>query len=145
MDDDSNQTSIVRDPAVKAAHAARIGTRGEFVRVPQLSKVLGISANSIHAQMRLGTFPMPHRRIGNVIVVKLDHYVDWFEQEAPRPIAPAKRRKPWSAPADEEDASDVGLSEGEINELLGRETARERKERVKREVLDGMRRKGFDV
>jgi predicted DNA-binding transcriptional regulator AlpA len=64
----------------RACAAARLGVHGDFVRMPQLARALGISANSIRAQMRSGTFPIPHRRIGKIVVVSLDAYLDWLKR-----------------------------------------------------------------
>lgn len=65
-------------PGDRASVAARLGVHGDFMRVPALARALGISRNTIHAQMRLGAFPIPHRRVGSVIVIKLDDYIAWL-------------------------------------------------------------------
>ena len=135
---------LLREAQEREAIAARLGAEGDFLRVPQLAKALGISAKSLHAQMRAGSFPMPHRRVGRVIVVKLDHYVDWFLSESPPAcdlsvqsndgeLGPAKAlSNPEERPAS-------------VCRDAIRASRRAAGERFKQEVLRGMRSKGFDV
>ena len=127
-----------------AAVAARLGVRGDFVRVPQLAKALGISSTSIHAQMRRGIFPMPHRKVGKVIVVKLSDYARWFESGAPLP----SERKPTVGP------QRSAMAEAKLEEtpsVKAREAAAEKqaraafKARLQREVDESLRRKGFKI
>lgn len=83
---DSKQTVSFLAPGSildRESVAARLGIKGDFVRVPQLARALGICSNSIHAQIRSGVFPLPHRRIGRVIVVSLDDYVEWLIRPCP--------------------------------------------------------------
>jgi len=129
---------------LKAMVAARLGVKGDFIRVPQLAKALGISTASIHAQMRSGRFPISHRRVGNIILVKLDDYVRWFINEAmdagSRKASPSPEIK---APDCEEPPRETATPE--ILTSQRKETRAEFKARLNREVLADMRSKGFDV
>ena len=141
MNDDSSTPSCQSaservDPNVscsirRAATAARLGVVGDFVRVPQLAKALGMSANSIYAQMRLGTFPIAHRRVGSVLVVKVDDYAEWFHAEPCHCVEPTDTNSLACRPR--------------IEPRAWTETDKEQAERIKREVRERMRRKGFDV
>ena len=140
----ASSSAAVDQQAEIDAMASRLGVDGDFVRVPQLAKALGISSTSIHAQMRRGTFPMPHRRVGNVIVVKLVDYVRWFHDEPRRVVAPEPPAASHATAAAEheperEDAGARGSSRA------GTESRAEFKARLKREVLESMRRDGFKV
>jgi predicted DNA-binding transcriptional regulator AlpA len=127
----------------RAAMAARLGVRGDFVHVPHLALALGISSTTIHAQMRRGNFPIPHRKVGNVVVVKLDDYVRWFEQadaETKKPLTDAKGEASSleeQPPGAQPQSAALGASE--------RQRRAEFKARMQREVLENMRRKGFNV
>ena len=131
--------------ASRTAMAARLGVHGDFIHVPQLSRALGISSTTIHAQMRRGNFPMPHRKVGNVLVVKLDDYVRWFDgDDAERPPPKGMSAKPVeSAP----EAQEQSRAKPSPSRALGSEGQRraEVKARIQREVRERMRRKGFDV
>ena len=128
----------------KTAIAARLGVKGDFIRVPQLAKALGISSTSIHAQMRRGNFPVPYRKVGNVVLVKLDDYVQWFEDgekdiiECEMLFDTAKH-----VPQGEELLNE--LESPRFKQLSTRETKAEVKARVHQEVLADMRSKGFNV
>lgn len=128
----------------RVAMAARLGVHGDFVHVPQLARALGMSSTTIYAQMRRGDFPIPHRRIGSVLVVKLDDYVLWFEQAKPEPKVVEARPQAVVVAIDEPPAElphrplpPVDASE--------RQKRADFKARIQREVLEGMRRKGFKV
>ena len=134
------------DPAPSTARgadrqelAARLGVQGDFARVPQLARALGISANSIYAQMRLGTFPMPHRRVGNVVVVKLDDYMDWFVDQ---PTASAIS-EPNATPNAATLARDMATPWTATSRGVGKETPKQRGERFKKEVREELRRSGL--
>lgn len=127
---------------IKAAVAARLGVKGDFIRVPQLAKALGISSTSIHAQMRHGNFPIEHRRVGNVIVVKLDDYVRWFRTGG---SMAAESTEPQQIPQLAHDEPEVMEVSHAKPHLGRRETSKEFKARIHREVIADMRRKGFDV
>ncbi|AHI78156.1 hypothetical protein BTRA_3393 [Burkholderia thailandensis USAMRU Malaysia  len=57
-----------------------------FVRVAQLSKILGIAAPTIYTAMREGRFFLPHRMLCSMPAVRLDDLADWYSsQEQPSP------------------------------------------------------------
>ena len=58
--------------------AEKFGIASEFIRVPTLSKMLSLSANAIYTQMRNGSFPIPHKKVGNVVVVRFHDFVHWY-------------------------------------------------------------------
>lgn len=58
--------------------AARLGITSPFLRVGEIAKILSLSANAARDQMREGRFPIPHRRLGKVLIVKLDDFLDWY-------------------------------------------------------------------
>ncbi len=119
--------------AEQRAHAAdRFEIAGDFMRVAQLAKALGISANSIRAQIRRGVFPIPHRHLGDIVVVKLDDYVEWLGAK-PKPKkamraeeVPERCSEP--APSTVQRPSTTSLAE----------TPKQVAERMKREVLAAM-------
>lgn len=108
----------------RAEIAARAGARGDFLRIPQLAAMLCVSAASIHAHMKRGTFPIPHRKVGKASVVKVDDYVRWFHADPPEPPEPTI----------------PGVDPG-----VARAQAKARKQRFKQEVLDSLRRKGHAI
>ena len=121
--------------------AAQLGITAEFVRVPMLSKMLGISANSIYAQMSSGTFPMPHRKVGNVVLVLFDDFVDWYGAKAvggpsPRSIRPARPLDPPPQPAATAIAGTVTVDAADV---LRKENREERALRIKLESLAAIR------
>lgn len=119
-----------------------IESRCDFFRVPQLSRMLGISSNSIHAQMRLGIFPIAHRRVGNVIVVRRVDYQAWFEAEQlppPRRQASDESRPPKPRQAVEFER----LTPEAMKVITGKESLAARKEREKQDVMRNLRRKGL--
>ena len=87
---------------------------------------------------------MRHRKIGNVAVVKLDDYARWFE-EADAETKPAKPDEQVETsvvqepPAERQPRSLPGPGASE------RQRRAEFKARMQREVIENMRRKGFDV
>ena len=57
-----------------------------FVRVTQLSKILGIAAPTIYTAMREGRFFLPHRMLCSMPAVRLDDLAEWYSsQEQPSP------------------------------------------------------------
>lgn len=113
----------------RASVAARLGVHGDFMRVPALARALGISQNTVHAQMRSGAFPIPHRRVGNVIVIKLDDYIAWL---AGRPIDSRKTHDPGE------------LDPKALNACSGRESdPKEVAARMKRNARAAMIKMGF--
>jgi len=139
----------------RASTAARLGVHGDFVHVPQLARALGISSTTIYTQMRRGNFPMPHRKVGNVCMVKLDDYVRWFETgagvahgaepDAATPLADAAACEPEPAMAISPPSSKPKAKAAKPDRLPNGETRAEFKARIQAEVLANMRRKGFDV
>ncbi len=124
-----SESARAQHPVSKASEL-----RCEFLRVPQLSALLGISANSIHSQMRLGIFPIPHRRIGNVIVVKKADYQNWFDSEHGQRQRPPRARAGRPAPRTSSAAGEERmLPPATIKMILGRETSKERRERERGE------------
>jgi predicted DNA-binding transcriptional regulator AlpA len=108
-----------------------------FMRVAELSKMLGIAENSIRSQMRLGTFPVPHRSVGGLIVVKRCDYLAWFNSRSQdcqagvnaRAAAPTSRN-----PTSSRSARTSG------RRRIDAETNDERKARLHRQVLAELRR-----
>ena len=136
--------------ANREATAARLGVHGDFVHVPQLARALGLSSTTIYAQMRRGNFPMPHRKVGNVCMVKLDDYVRWFEAaeasiRAPASLAPLAIPAEPAILAERAEPPIAKSARKKSDRLPSGETRAALKARVQREVLDNMRRKGFDV
>lgn len=137
------------------AMAARLDVHGDFVHVPQLSRALGISSTTIYAQMRRGNFPMPHRKVGNVCVVRLDDYVRWFESDAgatqagpsatAQPLANAAPCQPMPGAGATLPSPAPKAKALKSDRLPSGETRVDFKARIQREVLANMRRKGFDV
>ena len=135
----------------RTAMAARLGVHGDFIHVPQLARALDISATTIRAQMRRGIFPMPHRKIGSVCVVKLDDYILWFDSDGRAEKIPEQAPP---LPASETAglagvATDLPPKESAMARRAARlpngESSAEFKARIKGEVREEMRRKGFDV
>ena len=133
MDASGSQSA---DPLRRAHAAARLGVLGDFMRVSQLAAALGMPANSIYAQIRHGTFPIPHRRVGNVVVVKLDDYVDWYSDTAPT-TAPASLRGRPAALASRGEPQSSGAAARPI------ETDKQQADRIRRQVDERMVIRGF--
>lgn len=74
--------------SVRAMLKENFGIVGPFVKVMQLSAVLGVDASTIYRAMRAGRFMMPHTMIMASPVVKLDDFVAWFIKS--NPVAPVK-------------------------------------------------------
>ena len=129
---------------LKAAVAARLGVAGDFIRVPQLAKALGISSTSIHAQMRRGIFPIFHRRVGNVILVKLDDYVRWFDNNSDGTDPPLIRCTKPSVPERFKDLEESCETPEKLSTPI-LETKAQFKARLNLEVLAKMRSRGFKV
>ncbi|MQA42147.1 hypothetical protein [Rugamonas aquatica] len=69
----------------KSYLAEKFGIGSAFVRVPTLSKILGLAPPTIYASIREGRFCMPHRHLGSVPVVKMDDLAGWYCQAGERP------------------------------------------------------------
>ena len=135
----ANQARDVASDAI----AARLGVKGDFIRVSQLAKALGISATSIQSQIRRGNFPIPHRKVGNVVLVKLDDYVRWFENGGIITECDVPTGLTIDNPQNDEHSEELHAMR--INQLPLRESKAQMKARVQNEVLTDMRNKGFSV
>lgn len=143
-DDTFDDLRFSNDQQHENAMRARLGIKGDFIRVAQLAKALGISSTSIHSQIRRRVFPIPHRRVGNVVLVKLSDYLRWLEGESQGLAMPAKPMLAEAAgPTAAESVETAYPSEPSTDKK--RETKAEFKARINREVLAEMRAKGFDV
>jgi hypothetical protein len=140
----NDASSNERRANLKAMVAARLGVKGEFIRVPQLAKALGISSTSIHSQIRRGKFPILHRRVGNVILVKLDDYLSWFEGDESG-VNSDDGSCSLTINSFEHDRPSTPRDFLENLNHRSRPTEAEFKARISHEVLADMRKKGFDV
>ena len=104
MEPSSNKFNLELSPAdsepgterrIAAKHrlATKYGIAAEFVRVPTLSKILSISANAIYAQMSNGAFPVAHKKVGSVVVVLFDDFVEWYCSEGVEPGARRQQKR----------------------------------------------------
>jgi predicted DNA-binding transcriptional regulator AlpA len=117
--------------------ASKFGIDAEFLRVPMLSKMLSISANAIYAQMSSGTFPVAHKKVGNVVLVRFDDFINWYCTDGVSGGHAPTRRKPASQPACVESASVWGQPPVSIDsDVEARlENRKERALRIKFEAL----------
>lgn len=140
LDDVSGNRNLELENAMRS----RLGVKGDFIRVRQLAKALGISGTSIHSQIRRGTFPIPHRRVGNVVLVRLSDYMMWFEDgsRGVSTVAEPVSADTITGPLVDELQSFVADAPSIDRK---RESRAEFKARMDREVLSEMRSKGFDV
>ena len=69
--------------SVRVMLKEKFGIVGPFVKVMQLSAVLGVDASTIYRAMRAGRFMIPHTMIMASPVVKLDDFVAWFIKSNP--------------------------------------------------------------
>lgn len=62
------------------------GIGSMFVRVAQLSKILGLAAPTIYSAMREGRFFLPHRMLCSIPAVRVDDLAEWYSRnEQPSP------------------------------------------------------------
>ncbi len=54
------------------------GIDSAFVRVPTLSKVLGLAQPTIYASMREGRFFLPHRLLNSSPAVRFEDLLEWY-------------------------------------------------------------------
>lgn len=110
--------------------AAKFRIDSEFVRVPTLAKIMAMSSNSIYVQMRNGSFPIEHRRVGHVVLVKLADLARWYCQDPPA-IAKGGVSEPAASivPDAPMEATETTLAPRR------KETPKQRMDRIKREVL----------
>ncbi len=123
----------------------RFGITAEFLRVPQLSQMMGIAGNSVRCLMREGRFPMPHRKIGKVALVKFDDFVEWYcSSEGALPLSGVSSSAGVARPdgAFEVDCPKVGEAYPHDG-LASAETAKERSKRISQEIIVSMRRRGL--
>jgi len=117
---------------MEAAHAALVAQyriTSLFLKVGQVAGMLGLSTTAIHAQIREGRFPIAHRRVGNVIMVKLTDFVGWYCADASETVASPSQVAHSQA---EEEAQQNLISQCA-------ETPKEQAVRIKRQVLESMR------
>ena len=134
---DSEPHSVLSEPlavsarmeAARAALAAQYRITSLFLKVGQVAGMLGLSTTAIHAQIREGRFPIAHRRVGNVIMVKLTDFVGWYCADASEAVASPSQVAQSRA---EEEAQQSLISQCA-------ETPKEQAARIKRQVLESMR------
>jgi hypothetical protein len=132
--------------SAKLLISSQFGIRSAFLRVVDIARIMGIPANTIHALMRRDRFPIAHRRVGSVVVVKVDDLVEWYcTGDAPPAIAQAL-----VAPSTPPIPRQVELMDIEGDEFdddfapaAFEETSKERAARIKREAHDALRRRGL--
>ena len=73
------------------------GIGSMFVRVAQLSKILGLAAPTIYSAMREGRFFLPHRMLCSIPAVRLDDLAEWYSRN--EPPSPKVRRQTEERPA----------------------------------------------
>ncbi len=137
---DEDMESASKERAVARARlASQFGIKAAFLRVNDLAAMLSISGNAVRCQIRDGRFPMPHRRIDNVVVVRFDDFVDWY-CAAPPPSGAAESGEPGdAAPEPEIDASPPPSEfsfEQASADTSAMETADQRVVRIKREIKE---------
>ena len=113
----------------------------EFVRVPILSKMLGISSNAIYSQMRKGTFPVSHRRAGNVVLVRFSDFVDWYLVDQDSPVKSPSVTKLNQPPEFFTTSEPSACDDNGFHLFTRAETRDERYQRIKQEVIAGMKAK----
>lgn len=126
--------------AARAALESRYQIDSAFLRVGDLSRMMGIAGNSVRCQIREGRFPIAHRRIGNVVVVKFDDFVDWYCGAGDVGRMPAQQETQSEASLPASYLPSVATNAPALVPYA--ETPRDRAARIKREVLEGMRRRG---
>lgn len=121
--------------------------KSEFFRVPALSKILSISSNAVYAQMRNGTFPIAHKKVGNVVLVRVIDFIDWYcTHETRHELPTVCQASPRPLPL-----TDLELNRNETaiatypKILRQAETPKERSERIKREVIAAIKAKHSTV
>lgn len=151
MPDVDDGDEIQKDAAFAAREAARrmleqkYQIQSEFLRVNDLAKLIGIAGTSVRVQISEGRFPIAHRKVGNVIVVKVDDYVEWHCAGAKPGITRAEARAAVeeaiiSARPRRVENEELGEEEPRRPLLPYAETPKERATRIKREVLAAMAR-----
>ena len=127
------QASPERERQAEERLAAKFGIHSEFVRVPTLAKIMAMSSNSIYVQMRKGSFPIEHRRVGTVVLVKLADLARWYCEEPPAiSSCDAHETAASIEPDDSMEPTETTLAPRR------KETPKQRMERIKREVIAKM-------
>lgn len=129
----------------KMSMSAQFGIKSAFVRVAELAIMMGIPANSIHALMRQGRFPIAHRRVGRAVVVKFDDFVGWYCSADTCPAIADVHPVTVPQPMRVEALTDV-LNEPILEVPVPasfQETSKERAARFKREAHEALRRRGL--
>jgi len=132
-----SSTSAPEREAIRADLVLKYGVTSFFVRVKVIAEVMGLSATSIHALIRQERFPLPHRRVGKVVLVHFESLVDWCCSKT-TPSPPGPPPPPFFADQSASEKFDE-VAGGAFAD--GGETARERGERIKLRVLATMKRK----
>lgn len=112
----------------RARLASQFGIKAAFLRVNDLAAMLSISGNAVRCQIRDGRFPMPHRRIDNVVVVRFDDFVDWY-CAAPAPPSVAEFCEPSDGAAEPMSAAAPPPPESTLEEAPA--APQRRKRRIK--------------
>lgn len=113
----------------RAALAAQYRITSLFLKVGQVAGMLGLSTTAVHTQIREGRFPIAHRRVGNVIMVKLTDFVGWYCTDASEAAE--------SPPQDVQSEAAEEAQQSLISQCA--ETPKEQAARIKRQVLEAMR------
>lgn len=129
--------SVAHDDARTAA-ARKLGICAPFLNVGDLSKLTGLTGAGIRGQMREGRFPIAHRRMGSIILVKSDDFLDWY-LSAPSEVFPERSPLmaslsdfiPRAAASRVFAADSSPLTMPSVNVMPHAETARERVARLK--------------
>lgn len=111
--------------------------KSEFVRVPVLSKILSMSSNAIYAQMRNGSFPIAHKKVGNVVLVRVIDFVDWYcTHETRHELSEVCPASPHPLPLTDFESNRSETAIPAHSKILREaETPKERSERIKNEVI----------
>lgn len=116
------QRSVTADEA-RDTLARRYGIGSMFVRVAQLSNILGIAAPTIYSAMREGRFFLPHRMLCSMPVVRLDDLAEWYSRnDSPQPTA--RRQAGERGAADAEKERPAPLSPETREQIIARALAR---------------------
>ncbi|WP_186073854.1 helix-turn-helix transcriptional regulator [Burkholderia gladioli] len=93
--------------------ARRYKIESAFVRVAQLSKILGIATPTIYSAMREGRFFLPHRMLCSMPAVRLDDLAEWYSRQE-RPSPKVRRQADEENPATNEQARTESEAREEI-------------------------------
>jgi predicted DNA-binding transcriptional regulator AlpA len=115
----SDETKMPMDDRERAREMLRreFAIDSAFVRVPELSRVLGLAECTIYAAMRGGRFFIPHRVLLSSPAVRLDDLVDWYCSEG-------SGRRRGQVELDASGSHDVHAADGDAWAALRRSVAR---------------------